>query len=210
MSGFHFEVHDLSIILNERDKMKSILLTMMAGLLLVGCSASSPGVKEGSSLSEQPDWVVSRGRYEKGIGAVGVAPKSGLGTQMQMDEADLAARTQLTQILDTKVQGSISTTASRVKEMGLGTGEELGTLQTESVRRSLINKRLKGSYPIKQWKDPENGELFVWLVMDQKDINSMANEMANSLIKKKLNESHEDHQKRLKIMQEELKNEFDN
>jgi hypothetical protein len=46
--------------------------------------------------------------------------------------------------------------------------------------------------------------------MDQKDINSMANEMANSLIKKKLNESHEDHQKRLKIMQEELKNEFDN
>ena len=62
---------------------------------------------------------------------------------MQMDEADLAARTQLTQIIDTKIQGSISTTASRVKEMGLGTGEELGTLQTESVRRSLINKRLK-------------------------------------------------------------------
>ena len=44
--------------------MKTILLTMMAGLLLAGCSASSPAVKEGSSLSEQPDWVVSRGRYE--------------------------------------------------------------------------------------------------------------------------------------------------
>ena len=66
--------------------------------------------------------------------------------------------------------------------------------------------RIKGSYPIKQWKDPENGELYVWVVMDQKSINSMANQMVNNLIKKKMDESHEDHQKRLKIMEEELKN----
>ena len=186
--------------------MKSTILTIISGLVLIGCSASSTAVKEGSNISEKPDWVQSMGRYEQGIGTVGIAPKSGLGTQMQVDEALLAGRSQLTQIIDTKVQGSISTTASRIKEMGLGTGQELGTLQTEAVRRSLINKSIKGSYPIKQWKDPENGELYVWVVMDQKSINSMANQMVNNLIKKKMDESHEDHQKRLKIMEEELKN----
>ena len=184
--------------------MKTILLTMMAGLILVGCTGTT-AVKEGTQIGEKPDWVQTLGRYEKGIGAVGIAPFSKGGTQIQLDEALLAARTQLTQIIETRVQGSISTTATRLRETGLGTGEELTTLQTQVVRNSLIDKSMKKSYQIKQWRDRENGELYVWAVMEREDLTKLSNTLAESLVKKKLNESAADHQKKLEMMREELR-----
>ena len=89
--------------------MKTILLIITSGLVLLGCSATSTGVKEGSNISEKPDWVQSMGRYEKGIGTVGIAPKSGAGTQMQVNEALLAARTQLTLIYPHHTVGNYNT-----------------------------------------------------------------------------------------------------
>ena len=37
--------------------MKSTILTIISGLVLIGCSASSTAVKEGSNISEKPDWI---------------------------------------------------------------------------------------------------------------------------------------------------------
>jgi len=129
--------------------MKNILITLGIGLALSACTGST-AVKTGSAIDETPDWVQSMGYYEKGEGAVASSPHSGLGSQVQREDAMLAARNALAQNIDTKIQSAISQTRQRLIEQGVAGASELGTLQTQNAVRGLVNLRLKNRQPLVQ------------------------------------------------------------
>ena len=188
--------------------MRVIISTIIAGLFLAGCTGST-GVKEGTKTSDQPEWVRKEGLYEKGIGAIGSAAFDPSGTQIQRSEAKTAARAELSQIIEVRIQSSISTTNQRLKDTGLGAGGEVSALQTQAIVSALADRVMRNSQPVKQWRDPTNRELYVWVVIDGDKLDeSLMDEMANKIFKKKLNDAAEDHQKKLKIMREELRKEL--
>mgnify|MGYP000594886690 CR=1 FL=1 len=189
--------------------MKFIMSTIIAGICLVACTGPT-GVKEGSKTSDMPEWVRTDGNYDgKGIGAIGSAAFDETGTQIQRSEAKTAARAELSQIIEVRIQSSISTTNQRLKDTGLGAGREVSALQTQAIVSALADRVMKNSQPVKQWRDPTNRELYVWVVIDGDKLDeSLMDEMANKIFKKKLNDAAEDHQKKLKIMREELRKEL--
>jgi|GEM_PF-362883 hypothetical protein len=190
--------------------MKNILITLVIALALSACTATN-AVKTGSDIDEKPDWVQSMGYYEKGEGAIGISPKSGMGTQVQIDDAMLTARNALAQNVDTKIQSAISQTRQRLIEQGVAGASELGTLQTQNAVRGMVSLRLKNSRPIKQWKDPENGELYVWVVINQVDLDRMQGDVHGKVIRKQLKDAGEEHRDTIKkTFGEEFNKQFSN
>ena len=177
--------------------MKNILITLGIGLALSACTGST-AVKTGSAIDETPDWVQSMGYYEKGEGAIASSPKSGLGSQVQREDSMLAARNALAQNIDTKIQSAISSTRQRLIEQGIAGASELGSMQTQNAVRGMVNLRMKNSRPIKQWKDPESEELYVWVVINQVDLDRMAGDVHGKVIRKQLKDSSEEHSDTIK------------
>jgi len=189
--------------------MKFIMSTIIAGICLVACTGPT-GVKEGSKTSDMPEWVRTDGNYDgKGIGAIGSAAFDESGTQIQRYEAKTAARTELCQILKARIQVSISTTNTRLKEVGLSSGQSISALQTQAVGSALCDRSIKRSRSIETWRDPVNKEFVIWVVLDNEHLNNeFINEIADSVIQKKLNEASKDHREKLEIMREELRKEL--
>lgn len=188
--------------------MKNLLITLVIALALSACVKDN-AVKTGSEIGEKPDWVQSMGVYENGEGAIGISPKSGMGTQVQIDDAMLTARNALAQNVDTKIQSAVSLTRQRLIEQGIAGASELGTLQTQNAVRGMVNMRLKNSRPIKQWKDPRNGELYVWVVIEKVDLDMMAGDVHGQVIRKQLKDAGEEHRGTIKnTFDEEFEKQF--
>jgi len=155
----------------------SLILLSAVTLFFIACSSKEP-VPEGSDLEDTPEWVQNQGDYQlnfgedkEGIGAIGSAPKSTLGSQIQREDALLAARSQLASQMRVRVRNVISQTRQRLLEAGMEGTEEIGRLNTENLIMQKVDENIEGSRVIKQWKDPENGELYVWVIIDDKSIN---------------------------------------
>ena len=189
--------------------MRHVIILLGIGLLISSCTAPPKAVKTGSDISETPEWVQSMGLYKKGEGAIGSSPKSGLGSQPQREDATLAARNALSQNIDVKVQSVVSQTRQRLIEQGITGAVELGTLQTQNAARQMVNQRLKNSRPIKQWKDPESEELYVWVIIEQVDLDRMAGDIHGKVIRKQLEDAGEEHRDTIKnTFDEEFEKQF--
>ncbi len=71
--------------------------------------------------------------------------------------------------------------------------------------------RLSNSRPLKQWKDPESGELYVWVVIETKDLLAMNNDLSGRVVKKTLDEADAKHDKTIKeTFNEEFQKQFSN
>ncbi len=190
--------------------MKYLCITLGLALALSACSGSN-AVNPGSQIVDTPDWVQSMGIYQKGEGAIGSSPKSGLGSQVQREDAMLAARNSLAQNIDVKIQSAVSQTRQRLLEQGVAGANELGTLQTQNAVRGMVNIQLKNSRPIKQWKDPESGELYVWVIINQVDLDKMAAGVHDKVIRKKLKDAGEEHRDTIKkTFDSEFEKQFSN
>ena len=191
--------------------MRTIMISILTGLLMAGCAAST-AVKEGSAISDQPDWVQSMGYYDKGVGAIGSSAKSNLGSQVQREDAMLSARNELAKNIESRVQSAISQTRQRLIEQGIAGAEELGSLQTQNAARQVVKMRLKNSRPVKQWKDPESGELYVWVVIEQRDLVAMQADVNGKVVGKTLKDaSNAQHDQKIKdAFNEEFEEQFKN
>ena len=188
--------------------MKNLIIISGLCLVLSAC-ADKTAVKPASSMDAQPEWIQNGGRYDKGIGALGTSLDSGIGTQVQREDALLSARNDLAKALDSKVQSAISQTRQRLIEQGVAGASELATLQTQNTARQLVNTRIKNSPMIKQWKDPVNGELTVWVIIEQEDIDRMQGDVLGKVIRKQLKNADKEHDETItKTFGEEFEKQF--
>ena len=130
---------------------------------------------------------------------------------LAQDQTQLAARNALAQNIDTKIQSAISSTRQRLIEQGIAGASELGSMQTQNAVRGMVNLRMKNSRPIKQWKDPESEELYVWVVINQVDLDRMAGDVHGKVIRKQLKDAGEEHRDTIKkTFDEEFEKQFSN
>ena len=187
--------------------MRSNILITIIIFLLAGCAAKMQ-VKEGSDLSEKPVWAMNMGKYDKGIGAVGVARYTSLGTQRQINQANLAARIQLAQILESKIEGAVESASESAIMLNLPEGKEIGQLTEQEQARTFVKKTLEMTQPNAQWKDPENGELYVWMILEQRELDILRGNLSRKALKRTLNDTDETHQKKMKLLDEKIDKKF--
>ena len=187
--------------------MRNIIYVLFLMFLLAGC-ASKMEVKEGSKLSDKPAWVINMGTYDKGIGAVGIARRTKLGTQRQINQANLAARLQLAQIVESKVEGAVESAAESAIMLNLPEGKEIGQLTEQEQVRTFVKKTIEMSRPKAQWKDRTNGELYVWMILEQRELDILRGNLSRKALKKTLNDTDETHQRKMKLLDEKIEKKF--
>ena len=63
---------------------------------------------------------------------------------------------------------------------------------------------------IKQWKDPANGELTVWVVVNQEDLDRMQGDILGKVIRKQLKDADKKHDDTIKkTFNEEFEKQFE-
>lgn len=112
-----------------------------------------------------PDWVINPGTG-KVLGAVGVGPVCQLGTKEQLDEARLNARLELAQMLELRLQGIDRGILEQQTQAAGGNIQDSSRKSILGVDRSIADIVLAGSRQRALWFDPDNGECYVWIVLD--------------------------------------------
>jgi len=112
-----------------------------------------------------PDWVINPGLG--GVtGAVGVASPKGMGTKEQLDEARLNARLELAAMLEARVQNA---GRGELEENTSVAGDDKSEQSRKSrlkIERDILDSVLAGTRQRALWFDPENGEAYMWIVLD--------------------------------------------
>ncbi|MBF0240207.1 MAG: LPP20 family lipoprotein [SAR324 cluster bacterium] len=178
------------------------LLPFLMLLLVSACSSAltTPVVQEGTKTESQPEWVRTLGRYATGIGAIGSAPQSPLGTQTQRNQAIMTARNQLAAQLQTILQNAATETEKQLQEASPSRASVIASVFTENTTRQIANEVLVGSTPIEQWKDPQSNELYVWVVIEEKN----AIPQIRASMSKKLSAAGAEHQESLTLMDQNI------
>ena len=114
-----------------------------------------------------PDWVINPGLGGV-LGALGVAPLSSLGTKEQLNEARLNARLELAFTLESRIQSVGRTQLEQQLQGSNGGVDESSRKGILNVDRNISDVVLAGSRQRALWFDPENGECYVWVVVDGK------------------------------------------
>ena len=184
----------------------NILITIII-FLLAGCAAKMQ-VKEGSKLADKPEWARKSGKYDKGIGAVGIARHSKLGSQRSINQALLAARVQLSQIIESKVEAAVELASEEAIILGLPEGKEIGQLTQQEQARTFVKQTLAMSQPIDEWVDPVNKEIYKWVVIEQRELDILRGNLSRKALKKSLNDTDETHQKKMKLLDEKIDKKF--
>ena len=179
---------------------KNIFISFIT-LVLVGCSGGSP-VPEGSNFEDTPDWVQNNGDYQinfgsdkEGIGALGYGRKGKMGTAAMRGRAQMDARNNLASQIKVRVRNIISQTRQELLEVGVAGAQDLGSVNTEDAIMQKVDQVLSGTRIIKQWKDPESGELIVWMIIDKESLSRLKETVLNGLLQEKLDSAsirHED------------------
>lgn len=188
--------------------MRNFIFFSFIILLLTGCADKKMQVEEGSKLSEKPEWARKSGKYDKGIGAVGIARHSKLGTQRSINQANLAARVQLAQIIESKVEAAVELASEEAIMLGLPEGKEIGQLTQQEQARTFVKKSIEMSQPIDEWIDPKNKEVYKWVVIEQRELDVLRGNLSRKALKRSLNDTDETHQKKMKLLDEKLDKKF--
>ncbi len=178
-----------------------LFLGVISSLLLFLASCSNKVVEPGVEIDDLPEWVQNFGDYPGGLGAVGSAPRSPLGAQMQRDKATMQARTTLARQLAVKVQNALTASAKELQETAPDASQIIASEFTENTTRQVVSQTLVGSRPKAQWRDPQSDELYIWVVIDEKDLA----QRISSAMRRRLKEATEDHHKALEVMDKQIK-----
>lgn len=112
-----------------------------------------------------PSWVINPGLGGV-IGSLGVAPRKGMGTKEQLDEAKLNGRIELAGMLEGRVQRVTRTeTEEDYKATEAGRTED-SRKNILGIDRNILDMVLAGARQRALWFDPENGEAYIWMVLD--------------------------------------------
>ena len=131
-----------------------LLAISAAALLAAGCAGS--GAKRATKV--YPPWVLNPD-YPGHIGVVGSAPKQDMGgSEAQYRVAMLKARQELAQMIRVHVA---TTSRTKIEDRA---GQVTRELDMETRLRSIESLSLERARVINEWRDPETGELYIFLI----------------------------------------------
>ena len=143
--------------------MKKFIALLLLSLLLQGCGGSNPTKAE--QVSQLPEWILQpeQAGYVSAVGSA--APQDFGGVEAQRRVAILKARKQLAEMINVRVKASYE--SRTVDRNGQITHEQ-------SMRSELRSKVLLSpnqARVIKEWQDPKDNMLYIWLAVPESTFN---------------------------------------
>jgi len=131
---------------------------IIAALFLLGCAGAGSKTGSDRQISGAPAWVLNPDKAGY-VSVVGSAPKQDWGGRTaQYRVAEMKARQELAQMVRVRVE-STSKFATEDRAGKVSHNADIETKLQSSVELSLESARV-----VEEWTDPNNGELYIWLV----------------------------------------------
>ena len=134
-----------------------LFVSLAVAMLLLGC-AGGPAPANQKLGSGAPSWVLNP---EKAgfVSVVGSAPKQDWGGHAaQYRVAEMKARQELAQMVRVRVE-STNRYSTEDRAGAVSRNADVETRLQSSVDLSLESARV-----IEEWTDPQNGDLYIWLI----------------------------------------------
>jgi hypothetical protein len=163
-------------------------------LALVGCAGTQAPVTAPVTTTQTrnaPAWIDNE-EIPDGLAAVGIAQPNVMGDRaLQRTVAVADARTKLAGKLKVRVQSMFSQLNQQVTTAAADTGakpvkSDAMNRVIDNVTRQVINQELAGTNTRGTWTDPEDGSLYVFLVMTRESMDAALAATAKAQIKKEI------------------------
>ncbi len=137
-------------------RLSRYILVLGAAVALGAAGCAGGGAKRATKA--YPPWVLNPD-HPGHIGVVGSAPKQDMGgNEAQYRVAMLKARQELAQMIRVHVA---TTSRTKIEDRG---GQVTRDLDMQTQLRSIESLSLERARVINEWRDPETGELYLFLV----------------------------------------------
>jgi len=130
-------------------------------LLILFSACSKPTIQEKTQL-DLPSWVINPNIKGK-ISAVGIAPKSRGGLQIQIPQAEADARANIAAILQTEVS---RITKNAIRSAKVSDIEEFDNIFSQATKNLVKKFPLAGSKRVNMYRDNNDGSLYIQMALD--------------------------------------------
>ena len=177
-------------------RMRTVLPLGTLLLAMVGCAGQQAPVTAPVTTTQTrnaPAWVDNE-EIPDGLAAVGIAQANVMGDKgLQRTTAIADARTKLAGKLKVRVQSMFSQLNQQVSEAALEKNgkpvrTEVMNRVIENVTRQVVNQELAGTNTRGVWTDPQDGSLYVFVVMTKDSMDQALAASAKAQIKKEIAE----------------------
>jgi hypothetical protein len=170
---------------------RQLFVGVSVAVLLSACSSQPvKPVASASTVSASPSWV-DNPELSDAITGVGIAQSNPLGDKsMQRTTAIANARVDLAQKIRVRVQNMFtqlnqqSTSANSDDKNPIR--NDVASRMTDNVSRILTNQEMAGSSVRQIWTDPEDGNLYAFVVLSKDSVNRALGEIAKSQIQQEI------------------------
>jgi hypothetical protein len=165
-------------------RMRTVLPLGTLLLAMVGCAGQQAPVTAPVTTTQTrnaPAWVDNE-EIPDGLAAVGIAQANVMGDKgLQRTTAIADARTKLAGKLKVRVQAALEKNGKPVRT-------EVMNRVIENVTRQVVNQELAGTNTRGVWTDPQDGSLYVFVVMTKDSMDQALAASAKAQIKKEIAE----------------------
>jgi hypothetical protein len=163
-------------------------------LALVGCAGTPAPVSAPVTTTQTrnaPAWIDNE-EIPEGLAAVGIAQSNVMGDKgLQRTVAVADARTKLAGKLKVRVQSMFTQLNQQVATAAADRGtkpikSDVMNRVIDNVTRQVINQELAGTSTRGTWTDPEDGSLYVFLVMTRASMDAALAGTAKAQIRKEI------------------------
>jgi len=177
-------------------RMRTVLPLGTLLMALVGCAGekapvAAPAPVTTTQTKNAPAWVDNE-EIPDGLAAVGIAQANAMGDKgLQRTVAVADARTKLAGKLKVRVQNMFSQLNQQVSTASASTGNkaiktDVMNRVIENVTRQVINEELAGTNTRGTWTDPQDGSLYMFVVMTKDSMDAALASSAKAQIKKEI------------------------
>lgn len=121
---------------------------------------------EVGSLSNLPAWVIEEDAGIEGVAGVGIAQASRGGIQYQIPRAEADAKAKIASKVLTEVS---QITKRALRESNVNGVNDVDEVFTQATKNVVKNMPLSGVKRVNMYKDPEDGTLYVRMLLDNGD-----------------------------------------
>jgi hypothetical protein len=175
-------------------RMRTVLPAGTLVLALVACGGEKAPVTVPVTTTQTrnaPVWIDNE-EIPDGLAAVGIAQPNAMGDKSLMRTVALAdARTKLAGKLKVRVQNMFSQLNQQVATASATTGSK--TIKSdvmnrviENVSRQVVNQELAGTNTRATWTDPDDGSLYLFVVMTKDSMDQALASSAKAQIRKEI------------------------
>lgn len=159
---------------------KFAAIALAGAMALTGCASKSAEAGNDKTIvnfDDMPAWI-GNATVENGIGVVGIAKYSRHGMRIMMPKAEMDGRAKLAAEIQTEVS---RLTKGAMRQANINDLDDYEEQMTEATVNLVKKIPLSGAQVIARYQEPKNGDLYIHMVIQKREIGGFIADNAKSV-----------------------------